>query len=101
MQKNKFLLNISSFFSKIYWLIKELIKIFSSEKSYFSKKRIESFIAFIIGQYGMIYFLLKHIHTMSTTDIAMWAGIEFFIAGYVINQIQKEKKESKNDTENV
>lgn len=101
MQKNKFIVAISSFFSKIVWLIKELIKVFSNEKSYFSKKRLESAIAFVVGQYGMIYFLLKHINTMSTTDIAMWAGIEFFIAGYVINQIQKEKKENKNDTENL
>ena len=80
MQKNKFIVSISSFFSKIYWLIKEVIKVFSNEKSYFSKKRIESAIAFVVGQYGMIYFLLKHIITMSTTDIAMCAGIEFFIA---------------------
>lgn len=101
MQKNKFIVVISSFFSKIFWLIKELIKVFSNEKSYFSKKRIESAIAFVVGQYGMIYFLLKHINTMSTTDIAMWAGIEFFIAGYVINQIQKEKKENKNEIENL
>lgn len=97
MQKNKFSSSISSFFSKIRWIIKELIKVFSDEKSYFSKKRIESFVAFIVGQYGMIYFLLKHINTISATDISLWAGIEFFIAGYVINQIQKEKKENKNE----
>lgn len=101
MAKNSFLLGISSFFGRIKWLIKELVKVFSNENSYFSKKRIESFVAFIVGQYGMIYFLINHIITMSTTDIAMWAGIEFFIAGYVINQIQKEKKENKNETENL
>lgn len=101
MQKNKFLSSISSFFSKIGWIIKELIKVFSAEKSYFSKKRIESAVAFVIGQYGMIYFLLKHIDTMTTSDITLWAGVEFLIAGYVINQIQKEKKGNKNDAENL
>jgi hypothetical protein len=30
---------------------------------------------------------------MTTTDMVMWAGIEFAISGYIINQIQKEKKE--------
>ncbi len=101
MQKSKFLIGVSSFFNKIEWLIKELLKVLSAENSYFSKKRIESAIAFIVGQSGMIYFLTMHINSMSTTDIAMWAGIEFFIAGYVINQIQKEKKENKDVNETL
>ena len=25
-------------------------------------------------------------------DMGLWAGVEFAIAGYIINQIQKEKK---------
>jgi hypothetical protein len=28
--------------------------------------------------------------------IALWAGVEFAIAGYIINQIQKEKKVEDN-----
>ena len=100
MKKNNTLSNISSFFIKVKWGLKELLKIFSNEPSYFSKKRIESFTAFILGQFGMIYFLFVHINTMTATDISVWAGIEFFIAGYVINQIQKEKlkiKQSEHD----
>jgi hypothetical protein len=27
------------------------------------------------------------------TDLVMWAGVEFAISGYIIHQIQKEKKE--------
>ena len=75
----------------IKFLIKELIKLYSNEPSYFSKKRVESGIAFIVGQWGMIYFLTQNIDKLTTSDIALWAGVEFAIAGYIINQIQKEK----------
>ena len=77
-------------------LIKELINLYSNANSYFSKKRIESGIAFLVGQWGMIYFLVKNIDKLTTSDIALWAGVEFAIAGYIINQIQKEKKVEDN-----
>jgi hypothetical protein len=78
--------------SNIKWVIKEFAKLYSDEKSYFSKKRIESGIAFLVGQGGMIYFLLTNIDKLTTSDIALWAGVEFAIAGYIVSQIQKEKK---------
>ena len=78
--------------TNIKWLIKELIKLYSDDTSYFSKKRVESGVAFIVGQWGMIYFLVQNIDKLTTSDIAIWAGVEFAIAGYIINQIQKEKK---------
>jgi hypothetical protein len=74
------------------WTIKEIVKLYSNEKSYFSKKRVESGIAVIVGQWGMIYFLLININKLTASDIALWASIEFAIAGYIVNQIQKEKK---------
>jgi hypothetical protein len=40
----------------------------------------------------MIYFLLINIDKLTASDIALWASIEFAIAGYIVNQIQKEKK---------
>jgi hypothetical protein len=73
------------------WFIREIGNIYSSKQSFFSKKRIESGIAFIISQWGMIYFLTHNINNMSTSDFAIWAGIEFAVAGYIVNQIQKEK----------
>lgn len=78
--------------TNIKWLTKELINLYSNKDSYFSKKRIESGIAFIIGQWGMIYFLIKNIDNLSSSDITLWAGLEFAIAGYIVSQIQKEKK---------
>ena len=82
--------------SNIKFLIKELVKLYSNGTSFFSKKRVESGIAFIVGQWGMIYFLVQNIDKLTTSDIALWAGVEFAIAGYIISQIQKEKKVEDN-----
>lgn len=78
--------------TNIKWAIKELINIYSSKNSYFSKKRLESGMAFLIGQFGMVYFLIQNHANMTSSDLAIWAGIEFAISGYMLNQIQKEKK---------
>jgi hypothetical protein len=78
--------------NNIKWFIKEIGKIYSTEDSYFSKKRVESGIAFVIGQFGMIYFLVQSVDTMSMQDMLMWSGTEFLMAGYTVSQIQKEKK---------
>lgn len=77
----------------IKWLIVELIKIYSPKPSYFSKKRIESSIGFIIAQWGMILYLYNNLETLSMSDFLLWASAEFVIAGYYMNQIQKEKKD--------
>jgi len=78
--------------SNIKFIVKELIKIYSGEKSYFSKKRIESGIAFVIFQWGMIYFLKMKIDTMDMYEMTLWAGIEATVSGYMLDKIQKEKK---------
>jgi len=81
----------------IRWFISEIMKMYSSQKSFFSKKRVESGIAFLIAQSGMVYFLVKKIDTMDVYELSMWAGIEFLIAGYTVTQIQKEKKVTKEE----
>lgn len=91
--------------TNIKFVIKELVKMYSAIPSFFAKKRIESGIAFAILQWGMIYFLVHKIHgdKMDMTDMLMWASIEGVICGYMINQIQKEKKrdtvDSKDNTQ--
>ena len=81
------------------WLIREMMNLYSSKKSYFSKKRIESGAAFIIAQWGMIFFLIAKYEVLTMTDMLMWAGAEFAISGYMIAQIQKEKRENSNVSE--
>lgn len=76
---------------KIKWLISELVKILSSQDSFFSKKRIESFVAFIIGQVGMVFFLFNKYENISMYEFLMWAAVEFTIAGYIMNVIEKGK----------
>jgi hypothetical protein len=77
--------------------ITEIIKIYSEKPSFFSKKRIESGIAFIVAQWGMIFYLLKKYPDLTMTDLAMWATIQFGVSGYIIYQIQKEKKTEKTN----
>jgi hypothetical protein len=38
---------------------------------------------------------------MTASDIALWAGVEFAIGGYMISQIQKEKKSSDSTDEQI
>lgn len=71
--------------------ITEIIKIYSFKSSFFSKKRIESGIAFMVAQWGMIFFLINKYPDLGMTDIVMWASVEFAISGYILHQIQKEK----------
>ena len=53
----------------IKWFIREFGEMYSSRKSFFSKKRLESGIAFIIGQWGMIFFLMENHSKMTTSDL--------------------------------
>jgi len=78
--------------SNIKWVIAELVKQYSNENSFFSKKRVESGVAFLLGQWGMVYFLIVNIGKLTSSDIVLWSAVEFAIAGYIVNQIQKEKK---------
>lgn len=89
MQSNYFL-----GWTNIKWFIIEIVKMYSARPSYFSKKRIESGLAFIIAQAGMIFFLLMKYKTMLTSEFLWWAAAEFAVSGYIINAIQKEKSQS-------
>jgi hypothetical protein len=76
---------------------------YSAKTSYFSKKRIESGIAFVIAQWGMIFFLLEKHSTLSMGEFLLWSAAEFAVAGWMINKIQKEKStntEQTDETEN-
>lgn len=84
--------------TNIKWFCTEIGKIYSSQKSFFSKKRIESGIAFLVAQWGMIFFLSEHHTKLSMGELLLWAAAEFAVSGYIINQIQKEKKITTEET---
>ena len=83
------------------WLVRELRNMYSGHKSFFSKKRIESGVAFGIAQWGMIFFLLKKYDTLPMGEFILWAAAEFAVSGYIINQIQKEKRDIRNETPEI
>ena len=74
---------------KIKWFFKEFLLIYSNKPSFFSKKRIESGLSFLIAQVGMVFFLAVKYDTLSMGEFILWAGAEFAVAGYIINKIQK------------
>jgi hypothetical protein len=80
------------FFGSIKWFFTEIMKIYSTQDSYFSKKRVESGIGFVIAEWGMIFFLLSKFETMTMIEFGGWASIQFVVAGYMVSQIQSEKK---------
>ncbi len=80
----------------IKWLCRELMNVYSSKDSYFSKKRLESGVAFVVAQWGMIFFLIEKHSTLSMGEFLLWAAAEFAVSGYIINKIQSEKKSNSN-----
>ena len=82
----------------IKWFCKEIMNIYSGQKSYFSKKRVESGIAFIIAQWGMVFFLVQKYQGLTMGEFILWAGAEFAVSGYIINKIQKEKSSSTDSS---
>lgn len=85
--------------NNIKWFIREFGKIYSGQKSYFSKKRLESGISFFIGQFGMIVFFVLTYNTLSMSDFIMWASLEFAVGGYITHQIQRQKRYYINNYE--
>lgn len=83
----------------IKWFCKEIMNVYSSKPSYFSKKRLESGVAFIIAQWGMIFFLLQKYPTLTMGEFLLWAAAEFAVSGYIINKIQKEKESQASTDE--
>jgi hypothetical protein len=81
------------------WIIRELLKVGSNQPSFFSKKRIESGIAFFVLQFGLLqslgYLLTRPSTPMS--EFAIWAGIECLICGYTLNKIEEAKKHLPKD----
>ena len=83
---------IMKIWKNIVWFFTEIMNLWSDKPSFFSKKRVESSIAFIIAQVGMITYLFTRIGTMDIYELLMWAGAEFLIAGYSISQIKEKKR---------
>ena len=82
--------------SNIRFGIKELIKMYSGEKSFFSKKRLESSISFLSGIGVILCYDWLHKSTIGASEISAHAIILFGVGGYYVKQIQNEKKNEQN-----
>jgi hypothetical protein len=76
--------------TNVRWFMIEMVNLYSDKPSFFSKKRIESGLAFTIGQIAMIVYFITKYQTITMTDFMLWAGLEFTIAGYITYQIQRQ-----------
>jgi len=79
--------------TNIKWLIKEFMAMYSNADSYFSKKRFESSAAFLGAMFILIGHAIYNRNTITNSEVLADATLLFVIAGYTVNQIQKEKKE--------
>lgn len=75
----------------IVWYIKQLIAIYSDLTSFFSKKRIESGMAFATAIFILLSYDYIHRHDLLHEQLLEQLIILFGISGYVIDKIQKEK----------
>ena len=77
--------------SNLKWLIKEFVAIYSNKDSYLSKKRIESSVAFLSATWLILWHAYYTRAKITNSEILADAALLFVIAGYTVNQIQKEK----------
>lgn len=79
------------------WLVREVSYMYSNKKSFFSKKRIESSSAFIAALSIIVGHIIYTRNTITNSEVLADATLLFAIAGYTVNQIQKEKKDSPDN----
>ena len=81
--------------SNIRWGVKELIKMYSNEPSYFSYKRFQTGVAFFIFTQGAMYVLKNYVN--SAESFFVWATPILFVCEYTLDKIQKEKKGTESN----
>lgn len=76
---------------KLKWFIREMMNMYSTKESYFSKKRFESSIAFLSGVGLILGHAYKTWSTITTSEILSSATLLFIIAGYTVSKIEASK----------
>lgn len=85
----------------IKWLLKELIKVVSSEKSFFSQKRIQQMIAFTSGEVALLSFFFYNIAILTAWEAIGIASLFFTLAGYVLTKTEKAKESYESNKNNL
>lgn len=76
------------------WFIIQIRATFSNEPSYFSRKRIESYLLFLGAFSATMTYIWINITSLLYHEILALTGALFFYAGYTMQVIQKDKKET-------
>ena len=75
--------------TNIKWGIKELIKMYSSEPSYFSYKRFQTGVAFFMFTQGAMYTLKANVNNVN--DFLLWCVPVLLVCGYTLNKITQNE----------
>jgi len=78
---------------KIYWVGKEVIKIYSNIPSFFSQKRIQQNILFAGGYFVLIHHYIVTRATISTMETCEIGTLLFGFAGYHLAKVEQSKKD--------
>lgn len=73
------------------WFPKEILKLYSNQESYFSKKRIEGGAAFIFSLGFTICYSIINIHVITPTEQVILITPWLLICGYNVSKTQEEK----------
>lgn len=80
--------------TNIKWGIRELVKMYSNEVSYFSYKRFQTGVAFFMFTQGCMYALKQYVNDIN--GFLLWCVPVLLVCGYTLNAIQKEKKDEQS-----
>jgi cytosine/uracil/thiamine/allantoin permease len=86
---------------RVKWLIRELVKMMSDKASFFSQKRTQGWMAFLMFYAGQGVFFVTHVKEMDVYTLTVWSSPLLLVAGYAVKQTQDEKfrKRSNNTNE--
>lgn len=86
-------------YSNFKWLIKELLKMYSNQPSFFSRKRVNEGIAFYSAIGIDLCYVYIHRWDLSSAECLFHVMTLLGIAGYHLKEIAKEKN-AQNQAEN-
>ncbi len=91
---NKYIVNGFFGWTNIKFVIREIFYMYSDKPSVLMKKRVESGVAFDLAMILMCFWIWHMRNKLTNMEFAFDIGILLSIAGYQVNQIQKEKLEN-------
>ena len=91
MENKKYFLG----WTNIKWFTRELVATMSDQPSYFSKKRVQEWMLFLLAWVASLIWFIYHFKGMEIGTLLAFTGALFVYAGYQKYSIQKEKKDNK------